>query len=121
MHIKSLEYAKANMQILPFHDQTIWNCIMDSIALIDKRWCNYAFPVDCNKASYEDGIVHFVGSPKPWDLLGEFFHPYQSIWYESASAAGIRFPKSRRYFRRESWKRAVRIKNQYAQWLIKKD
>jgi len=114
---QAIEFAEKNRSILPFHDQTIWNCIIKNAGILDEKWCHYAYPKIEDKVDWNDGILHFVGSPKPWDLLGEFFHPYAETWYEVASKAGIQLPKISRYFKKEYWKRAYRIRNQYKSWL----
>jgi lipopolysaccharide biosynthesis glycosyltransferase len=105
---------------LDFHDQTIWNCAIYRIANIHPRWCHYGYPGSCAAAPFELGIVHFVGSPKPWDLLGELFHPCSKIWLRAARQAGLKFPALRKYFHLETWRRAYRIRRQYRCWLPKK-
>lgn len=102
---------------LDFHDQTIWNCAISKINKIDERWCHPAFP-GCTEVpkEFKAGIVHFVGSPKPWDLLAELYHPYSKIWVDAARKAGLIFPRLRKYFQNYSWKRAWRIRKQYSVW-----
>jgi len=112
----SIELCKSHANELSFHDQTVWNCILKNPVTIHPRWCHEAYPGKSETKCFHDGIVHFVGSPKPWDLFGEFFHPYASIWYEAAKRAGLRLPKIRRYIQRHSWERAFRIKRQYQAW-----
>lgn len=104
---------------LSFHDQTVWNCVLKNPQTIQPRWCHEAYPIKSETKFFHEGIVHFVGSPKPWDLFGEIFHPYARIWYEAARRAGLLFPKARRYGQRDSWKRAFRIRRQYAPWVLK--
>jgi lipopolysaccharide biosynthesis glycosyltransferase len=115
----SIELCKISASELSFHDQTVWNCILKNVEVIPPRWCHEACPGKSEAKLFQEGIIHFVGSPKPWDLFGEFFHPYAKIWYEAARKAGLSFPKARRYFQLESWKRAFRIRRQYAPWLNK--
>lgn len=113
----SVALCKSHAHELSFHDQTVWNCILNNPETIQPRWCHEAYPVKSETKCFHEGIVHFVGSPKPWDLFGEFFHPYARIWYQAAKRAGLLFPKTRRYGQRESWKRAFRIRRQYDPWL----
>ena len=117
----SISLCKRHAAELSFHDQTVWNCILKEPETIQPRWCHEAYPVKSEAKSFHEGIVHFVGSPKPWDLFSEFFHPYAGIWFEAARRAGLSFPTIRRYIQRNSWKRAFRIRRQYAPWLVKKD
>jgi lipopolysaccharide biosynthesis glycosyltransferase len=114
---QSIELCRKHAHELTFHDQTVWNCVLSNLERIDSRWCHAAYPVTNELISLNGGIVHFVGSPKPWDLLGEIYHPYAGIWYEAARNAGLKLPKIRRYIQRHSWERALRIKRQYQGWL----
>jgi lipopolysaccharide biosynthesis glycosyltransferase len=57
----------------------------------------------------ERGIYHFVGSPKPWDLFGEFFHSYSHIWNEASGGIALRFMQRRAYADFRSWRRLPRI------------
>jgi lipopolysaccharide biosynthesis glycosyltransferase len=113
---KALTLCRNNSNNLVFHDQTVWNCVLKEVSVIHHRWCHDVYPSNSVKKECRDGIIHFVGSPKPWDLLGEFYHPCRKIWYEAACLAGLAMPKTRRYFQIKSWKRALRIKNQYKVW-----
>jgi lipopolysaccharide biosynthesis glycosyltransferase len=114
---KALSICRDHPSELVYHDQTVWNCVLNAPATLHPRWCHAIYPGNPKKKEYQDGIMHFVGSPKPWDLLGEFFHPYGKIWYGAASAARLRLPKIRRYFQKESWERALRIQKQYHCWM----
>jgi hypothetical protein len=113
----SIELCKSHAHELSFHDQTVWNCILKNVVTIQPRWCHEAYPGKSEIKNFHKGIVHFVGSPKPWDLFGEYFHPYSPIWNEAAEKAGLSSPKIGRYFRWKSWKRAFRIRRQYQAWL----
>jgi len=115
----AIELCKSHAHELSFHDQTVWNCILNNPETIQPKWCHEAYPGKTKIKDFHEGIIHFVGSPKPWDLFGEFFHPYERVWYAVAKKAGLSYPKARRYFQRESWKRALRIRRQYAPWLKK--
>jgi lipopolysaccharide biosynthesis glycosyltransferase len=116
----SIALCKSHAHQLSFHDQTVWNCILGTLQTINPRWCHEAYPGKSDLKHFYEGIVHFVGSPKPWDLFGEFFHPHACIWYKAAENAGLCFPKIRRYFKIESWRRAHRIRKQYYCWMGKK-
>ena len=116
---KSEEIARNSSSKLDFHDQTIWNCVAKEIESIDGRWCHLAYPgilLQYPPKSFIRGLIHFVGSPKPWDLLGEIYHPYSQIWVDAAKKAGLLFPRIRKYFQLYSWQRAWRIRKQYSVW-----
>jgi lipopolysaccharide biosynthesis glycosyltransferase len=61
----------------------------------------------------EQGIYHFVGSPKPWDILGEFIHPYSSIWSEAAKGTSLSLAQRSAYLDTKSWVRFSRIAGGY--------
>lgn len=110
-------FARKYKAKLDFHDQAIWNCTLPNIKMIDNRWCHLAFPGRAQvDTEFPSGLVHFVGSPKPWDLLGEFYHPYSKVWIEAARRSGLKFPRIRKYFQIYSCKRAWRIRKQYSVW-----
>jgi len=103
---------------LKYQEQTVWNCIFsqeESVG-IDEKWCQT--PAVANGGGQfqpAPGIVHFAGSPKPWDLFGEFVHPSFFHWIDAARRAGIDTRHWSKYFQRKAWKRAWRIKHQYKQ------
>lgn len=111
--------AQSHAFALKYHEQTLWNCVFSGPESkgIPEKWCQSpplrkqdAFP------PLVPGIVHFAGSPKPWDLLGELSHPAYKIWEGAAREAGLRLTKFKKYFRKSDWQRAIRIRGQYGQW-----
>lgn len=113
---KSEEIARNSSSKLDFHDQTIWNCVAKEIESIDERWNFLAFPKSEISIFPDKGLIHFMGSPKPWDLLGEIYHPYSQAWVDAAKKAGLLFPRIRKYCQLYSWQRAWRIRKQYSVW-----
>jgi len=60
-----------------------------------------------------EGIFHFLGSPKPWDVLGGVFNAHSSL-YARELVATKAFPfRYNRYFRIETYRRALRIAGGY--------
>jgi lipopolysaccharide biosynthesis glycosyltransferase len=57
----------------------------------------------------EKAVFHFVGSPKPWDVFGEFFHPYTMIWEQALSDTALRFMQRNAYCDLKAWRRLPRI------------
>lgn len=63
------------------HDQTILNAICKGdFAYLSPNFNNAWYPVEEIPANHKDSILHFVGSPKPWDLFGKTLHKGHSIW-----------------------------------------
>jgi lipopolysaccharide biosynthesis glycosyltransferase len=77
---KCLSFGKRYFDKLISHDQTILNALFAG---------NFAYlPVEFNIPWYSNMerpnskkvILHFVGSPKPWDLFGSFLHKGCRVW-----------------------------------------
>ena len=75
---KCIEFANANPDSLVSHDQTILNYIFykNDFLELDSNYniALYPFSKSVIKDCKIEGIFHFVGSPKPWDLFAEFVH-----------------------------------------------
>ena len=75
-----LNFARKYPNELVSHDQTILNSLFAG---------NFAYlPCEFNIPWYAHikrpldklAILHFVGSPKPWDIFGKYFHGGYSVW-----------------------------------------
>lgn len=63
------------------HDQTLLNAVAGGkFARLPDAYNNPWYPGEGELLSYHNSIVHFVGSPKPWDLSGRFLHGGYKIW-----------------------------------------
>jgi len=104
------------------------NAHPDKLTAADQTALNVLFAKDCYRLSPEfnvqlstvirepipdHGIFHFVGSPKPWDLLGEFFHPYHYIWRQATKGIALNFAQASAYTDPRSWVRFTRILGGY--------
>lgn len=110
---KCLEVIRDDSPSLQHSDQSVWNAAISQVCDIGQSYIHTAPPGGNKGLRGRYGIVHFVGSPKPWDLFCEFLHPHASLWYREAAAAGISFVKARRYLNGNFWARARRISRQY--------
>lgn len=61
----------------------------------------------------KDVVCHFIGSPKPWDLFGELFHPSYPIFRKYLSKTAYSSRYRWRYFSVAAWRRCVRISYKY--------
>ena len=109
---KAKDLAIRHAPSLLLWDQTIWNCVFfkDEIAALPERWCQD--PV----LNTGPGITHFCGCPKPWDLLGEFFHPSFKVWKAAADRAGLFGTNGKNYLSAIALRRACRLRKQYPVW-----
>jgi len=100
------------------------NAYPDSLVAADQTALNVLFAKGCYHLSPEfnvklstvrrekvpeSGIFHFVGSPKPWDLFGEFFHPYSRIWSEASVLTALKLTQRSAYTDMRNWRRLPRI------------
>ena len=61
----------------------------------------------------EQGVYHFVGSPKPWDLFGEWIHPYGDLWKHAIEQTAIGLQQRVSYLSLRNWRRFPRIMGGY--------
>ncbi|MDB5208682.1 MAG: glycosyltransferase family 8 protein [Flavisolibacter sp.] len=64
-------------------DQTLLNAVCKGAFAhlppnFNTAWC----PGDSKPSNAEDSILHFVGSPKPWDVFGKTLHQGYDTWKE---------------------------------------
>lgn len=69
------------------HDQTIFNSLSEGRFAHLPRKFNVDWKPGKLLVAVDDIIVHFVGSPKPWDISGKFIHAGYDLW-ESYDTAG---------------------------------
>lgn len=101
------------------HDQTILNAICGGRFLVLLDEFNNAWPpVRPQPLGAHQSVIHFVGSPKPWDVFGRTLHEGHGAWqvYHTQQwhkqYGGLTFEKLDRY-----WKiRRSILKNILAQW-----
>lgn len=60
----------------------------------------------------EDGICHFVGSPKPWDLFGNVMHLAYSVYREDLEETSFA-AQPPAFFELQKWRRAYHVKGGY--------
>lgn len=74
-------FASKYNQDLISHDQTVLNAFAKgAFALISKNFNSAWYPDVHDVADKHHAIIHFVGSPKPWDLFGHFIHNGHALW-----------------------------------------
>ena len=79
---KSLEMARIHGEALTSHDQSVLNALFSrNFYKLPSQYNLQIAPTDKSLPDTES-IYHFVGSPKPWDPRGAFFHRNWKIWHE---------------------------------------
>ena len=74
------EILKDRPDSLPSHDQSVLNRICGGdYKRLDPKFNTLFYP-DVKPQNTQDAILHFAGSPKPWDISGRMLHNGYSIW-----------------------------------------
>jgi lipopolysaccharide biosynthesis glycosyltransferase len=64
------------------HDQTVLNALCKGqFALLPASFNTPWNPATDRPQNSEKAILHFVGSPKPWDVLGHIIHKGYATWH----------------------------------------
>lgn len=75
-----LNFGKRYSDKLISHDQTILNALFaGNFAFLPLEF-NIPWYANIKRPDGKTGILHFVGSPKPWDLFGRYLHKGFSVW-----------------------------------------
>lgn len=79
-----LNIAREYGEHLAAQDQTVLNLFFsNSFDHLPARFNIIALPTNQPPEADPDGIIHFVGSPKPWDPLGTLFHRSCAVYYDA--------------------------------------
>ncbi len=76
-----MDFGRKYSEYLLSADQTILNVIFNNQVSFLPDSFNCAWPANKDKPKVsENMILHFVGSPKPWDFLGQYLHKGYREW-----------------------------------------
>ncbi len=80
---KCFDFSYAYPKDLYTADQTVFNAVMNSrvCSLLPQYNCLCPATADLIDANVSDTIYHFVGSPKPWDFMGEVLHRNHTVFH----------------------------------------
>jgi lipopolysaccharide biosynthesis glycosyltransferase len=120
---KCLDFADQHAKQLLTADQTVLNYVFyrDKFVILDDSY-NCALYPDSDKirVSATGSVFHFVGAPKPWDLLGEVYHGNNEIYDSVLVKTEYRNYKSHRDLTFTRIKRAFRLSRSYLRLTLKK-
>jgi len=108
-----MEFCNAHPDKLIAADQTALNVLFAKHCYFLAPEYNLSLSPDRQRTALQNGIYHFVGSPKPWDLFGELFHPYHYIWSEALGRIALGFIQRNTYTNVRNWVRFPRIAGGY--------
>lgn len=96
------------------HDQSLLNALFaDDCFRLDQKFNLKVYPSNVKKDVPADGIYHFVGSPKPWDIGARLILPQARIWYRALKQTSLPFTKRVSWFNLNSWLRFPKIASGY--------
>lgn len=114
---KCLTFGQKYSTKLISHDQTILNALFaGNFAYLPDEF-NLPWYAHINKPVSKKAILHFVGSPKPWDLFGRYFHKGFSVW---KSYLDTFWKKAYYNYNYNDFLRAWHIRRSYARTLMVK-
>ncbi len=110
-----LSFANKYVDRVSFGDEAILNCIFyKNFKVIDAAYNHPLYPdSDLIRSSESNEIFHFVGSPKPFDFLGEFIHPNYAMFCDSLAHTSFRNYKSYLDFSFAKLKRTINLSRSY--------
>ncbi|WP_373540733.1 glycosyltransferase family 8 protein [Chamaesiphon sp.] len=118
-----LSFANKYVNRLSFGDEAVLNCIFyENFQAIDASYNHPLYPDSARHGSLatplvrqndQNEIFHFVGSPKPFDFLGEFIHPNYAMFSDSLAHTTFRNYKSYLDFSFAKLKRTVNLSRSY--------
>jgi len=116
-----IQNALADPHLQMLWDQTVINCSYRTDEIMNLKnmtesWNQNASRTD-PKPKFHKGMIHFVGTPKPWDLLGEIFHPGYQFWRKYALQSNAKVNPLVNYFSVKNLRRAYKARRQYSVWL----
>ena len=119
---KCLEFAEKYPTELSVADQTILNYVFyeNQFFELDSSYNCALYPTSKPITPIAaDKIFHFVGSPKPWDFLGEILHTNYSLFQGVLSKTAFRSYKSYRGLTFSRAKRTFRLARSYLDYFAR--
>jgi lipopolysaccharide biosynthesis glycosyltransferase len=112
-----LAFAENFSSKLISHDQTILNALFaGNFAHLPEEF-NVPWYANVRRPIRKKAILHFLGSPKPWDLFGSYFHKGFTVWQ---SYLDIEWKKIYYKSTYNDFLRAWEIRRSYARVLIRR-
>jgi lipopolysaccharide biosynthesis glycosyltransferase len=100
---------------LASHDQSLLNFVFykDNFCRIEPKYNRALYPDTGRIEGPAVGIYHFVGSPKPWDILGELLHGNSAVFGRYLAMTHFRGYRSYADVTLTRLKRSARLSRSY--------
>lgn len=109
-----LEFCRRHSGQLVAADQTALNALYAKDCFhLDKSYNMGVFPTGSAWSIPENGIIHYVGSPKPWDIGGRLLLSNTEVWWEDLRKTAIPRYRCLPWLNHHSWRRLPRILGGY--------
>jgi lipopolysaccharide biosynthesis glycosyltransferase len=88
---RACEFANKYPDKLVSVDQTILNYLFhNSFRVLQQKWNQYVYPHHHGVDHIQfNGILHFLGVPKPWDAFGQYLHGNYAFYAASLSQTNV--------------------------------
>jgi lipopolysaccharide biosynthesis glycosyltransferase len=114
-----LDWANKYVDRLAFGDEAILNCIFyENFKTINSSYNHPLYPTSDLVTSNSDNIFHFVGSPKPFDFMGEFIHANYATFQNTLVQTSFRDYKSYFNLSVRKLRRTIRLSRSYYKCLV---
>lgn len=115
-----LAWANKYVDRLAFGDEAILNCIFyENFHIIGSSYNYPLYPTSDLATSNLENIFHFVGSPKPFDFMGEFVHANYATFRKTLVQTSFKDYKSYLNFSIPKLNRTMRLSRSYYKCLAK--
>lgn len=113
---RCLEFAEKYPAMLLTADQTILNFVFykNNFCELDRSYNHGLYPISEQiSPDGDDSIFHFIGSPKPWDFMGELVHKNYPLFYSVLRKTEFSRYKTFSDFSVHKFKRTLRLSRSY--------
>jgi lipopolysaccharide biosynthesis glycosyltransferase len=117
---RALEMARNYSDVLTSHDQSVLNAMFSREFYKIPPQYNYGIAPEDKPLAQIDCIYHFVGSPKPWDPFGKYFHGNWGIWNAVIKQTRFTWSNFLSHHFKAYCKRAWTLRRSYARTLQRK-
>jgi lipopolysaccharide biosynthesis glycosyltransferase len=117
---RALEIARTHSEVLTSHDQSVLNAMFSREFYKLPPQYNLAVTPEDKLVPRTDCIYHFVGSPKPWDPFGKYFHGSWPIWHSVIAQTKFRWSHFLSHHLSAYCKRGWMLRRSYVRTLRKR-
>jgi lipopolysaccharide biosynthesis glycosyltransferase len=112
-------FAKQYGEQLPNRDQSLLNALFANHCVVLDRHFNVTVKPSTHVAQTpRNAIIHYYGSPKPWDLGARWLHNFAPDWYSALRQTALPWLARAFWLDGNTWTRLPRILNGYKAALV---